>query len=52
MTMKTRAKARPTPAEETASALLQRAVALHRDGKLAEAAELYEEILRTLPQQK
>jgi Tfp pilus assembly protein PilF len=50
MTMKTRAKARPTPAEEAASALLQRAVALHGNGKLAEAAELYAQILCTLPQ--
>jgi tetratricopeptide (TPR) repeat protein len=50
MTMKARAKLPPSPAEEAAHAVLQRAVALHRGGMVAQAGELYGQMLDAQPQ--
>jgi tetratricopeptide (TPR) repeat protein len=49
MTMKARAQPGSPPAEDTTASLLRRAVALHRDGLLAEAGELYGQMLKTQP---
>jgi Tfp pilus assembly protein PilF len=49
MTLKARAKPRPSPAELAAHAVLQRAVALHRGGMVAQAGELYRQMLDIQP---